>query len=94
MCYKWVISTQVVFELHVTDLRDYKCKVNICGKIYQTISKNAEQRKPSLQATKCTLLLRAYNNYLVITYYYYCYYISKDSLSERQPVVAGGLHFS
>ena len=44
------------------------------GKIYQIISKMAEQRKPSLQAIKGTLLLPTYNNYLVITYYYYYYY--------------------
>ena len=55
---KTVISIQIVFELPVMELRDYKCKVNIYGKIYQTISKIVEQRKPSLQAIKGTLLLR------------------------------------
>ena len=54
-----VISIQIMFKLSVTDLRDYKCKVNIYGEIYQTISKIAEQGNPSLQAIKGTLLLLA-----------------------------------
>ena len=52
----------IVSELLVSDLKDYKHKVNIYGKYYQTKSKTVEQTNPSLEILNDTLSPHTYNN--------------------------------
>ena len=58
---KMETSIQIVSELLVSDLRDYKHKVNIYGKYYQTKSTTIEQKNPSLEILNDTLSPQ-YNN--------------------------------
>ena len=44
------------------DLKDYKHKVNIYGKYYQTKAKTVEQKNPSLEILNDTLSPHTYNN--------------------------------
>ena len=57
-----VTDIQIVFELLVSDLRDYKHKVNSYGKFYQTKSKTVEQKNHSLKVLNNTLLHHTCNN--------------------------------
>ena len=52
---KMETSIQIMSELLVSDLRDYKQKVNIYGKYYQKKSKTVEQKNPSLEILNDTL---------------------------------------
>ena len=59
---KMETSIQIVSKLLVSDLKDYKHKVNIYGKYYQTKSKTVEQKNPSLEILNDTLSPHTYNN--------------------------------
>ena len=57
-----VTYIQIVFKLLVSDLRDYKHKLNSYGKFYQTKSKTVEQKNHSLKVLNNTLLHHTCNN--------------------------------